>query len=106
VSEDKPDRVVISCNYREGTNVASPGARAYLVGGINGDGGERRIFLVRSRSGRWVRKWEPVSRMTNFRRKTIPAEHPLYDRLSDGAFMSEWTGEHLILFNRLNQDAP
>jgi hypothetical protein len=34
--------------------------------------------LVRSRSGRWIAKWETIRRLKDFRVKTIPVEHPLY----------------------------
>jgi hypothetical protein len=44
------------------------------------DGGsiKRVHLLVRSRGGRWVDKWEALSRIGNVRVKTIPEGHPLY----------------------------
>jgi hypothetical protein len=38
-------------------------------------------LLVRSRGGRWIEKWEAMRRLENFRVKTIPPDHPLYDRM-------------------------
>jgi hypothetical protein len=73
-----PDLRVIQCNYAEGTKIAAEGARAYLVGTNPGNANDRVEVLVRSRGGRWVRKWEDVRRLVDFRVKTLPPEHPLY----------------------------
>lgn len=70
------DRIAIACNFLEGTNVASKGALAYVVG--TSGGAERIDILVRSRGGRWVKKWESFKRLGNFRAKTIPPRHPRY----------------------------
>lgn len=72
------DRRVIQLNYRTSTKVATEGARAYLVLSNRGNAHDRIAVLVRSRGGRWVQKWEAMSRLTNFRVKTLPPEHPLY----------------------------
>lgn len=72
------DRLVIQCNYTEGTNIASPGARAYLAMINPGNGNDRITVLVRSRGSRWVRKWENTARLADFRVKVLPPEHPLY----------------------------
>lgn len=77
------DRHVIACNFREGTKVARAGALAYVRWTNPGGGNDRIPLLIRSRGGRWVEKWEAMRRLHNFRLKTIPPEHPLYDR-------SEW----------------
>ena len=79
------DRRVVQMNYSEGTNVAPKGARAYLVLLNPGGGEDRIVILVRSRSGRWVRKYESAKRLTNPRAVTIPPEHRLYgdERLWD-----------------------
>jgi hypothetical protein len=74
----KDDRRVIQCNYAEGTNIAAPDARAFVLLTNPGGGHDRVFVLVRSRSGRWVKKWESVTRLKNFRTKTLPPEHPLY----------------------------
>ena len=80
------DRHVVQCNCAEGTSIAQAGARAYVVTSNPGWGQERIEILVRSRGGRWVRKWERTDRLTNFRGKTLPPEHPLHGRweLLDG----------------------
>lgn len=78
------DKRVIQCNYREGTPYASAGARAYLITSMPGsmDG---VWVLVRSRGGRWIQHWERPGRLMDFRFKTLPPEHPLYDdkRIAD-----------------------
>ena len=61
--------------------IASPGARAYVLRPNPGGGNDRIVILVRSRGARWVEKWENASRLCDFRLKTLPPEHPLYDRV-------------------------
>jgi hypothetical protein len=71
---------VVQCNFPVGTVECSPGARAYV---LDADIVGRRVrLLARSRSGRWIDKWENLRRLTDFRFKTIPPEHTLYGRLS------------------------
>jgi hypothetical protein len=74
----------IACNYRVGRNTASEGSLAYVILPNRGGGSDRIEILSRSRSGRWIRKYEAIWRLTNFRVKTIPPEHPLYERLDYG----------------------
>ena len=80
-----PDRRVVQCNYREATNIAAEGARCYLVRPNPGGGDDRIVILARSRSGRWIEKWEDIRRLRDFRVKTLPPEHPLHgdERLWD-----------------------
>lgn len=75
------DRKVVQCNYLEATGVAADGARAYVTRSNRGNDNDRVMVLVYSRGGRWVEKWENTSRLGNFRVKTLPPEHPLYDRV-------------------------
>jgi hypothetical protein len=71
-------KYLIACNYAEATNVAAKGALAFVITGRGGNLPENVKILVRSRSGRWVEKWERVAKLGNFRLKTIPPEHPRY----------------------------
>jgi len=73
------DRFVIQCNYTKSTKIAVAGARAYVRLDNPGNGHDRIMILVRSRGGRWVLKWESTARLGNFRVKTLPSAHPLYD---------------------------
>lgn len=73
------DRHVVQCNYTEGITSVAQGARAYVIYPNDGNGAERICVLVRSRGGRWIEKWEDIRRLGNFRVKTLPSEHPLYD---------------------------
>lgn len=73
------DRHVIACNLTEGISEASEGSKAYVILLNPGNGSDRIEILLRSRGGRWIRKWEAIWRLGNFRVKTIPPEHPLYD---------------------------
>lgn len=75
---DPLDRVVIACNYSVTTNIAIRGAKAYIVLPNPGNDNKRIVLLVRSRSGRWVRKWENIRILNNFRLKTLPPEHHMY----------------------------
>lgn len=72
------DRLVIQCNYAEGTKIAPEGARAYLALTNPGNANDRIQVLVRSHGARWVRKWESMKRLSTFRVKTLPPEHPLH----------------------------
>lgn len=101
------DLRVMACQYLDGTNIASPGARAYLIaGGNNGDGGERRLFYVRSRSGRWIEKWEAISKLHNFRMKTIPPEHPLHEQLRSRAAAQAVVGQKFLLGESEDDNRP
>lgn len=76
------DRTVIACNYLLPTSEAAEGAKAY-VQFVAGDAQSIKV-RVRSRSGRWIEKWDRPWRLGNFRAKTLPPEHPRYnDRLLD-----------------------
>jgi hypothetical protein len=83
------DKKVIACNYRVATKTASEGALAYFFGGWRGGGYERVQILLRSRGGRWIKKWESIKRLDNFRLKTIPPEHPRY---KDVVLLDGWAG--------------
>lgn len=78
VTDDLPDRRVVVCNYAAATNIASAGAKAYVIPQLGGNLPERVRVLVQFRGGRWVEKWENMRRLDNFRLKTIPPEHPKY----------------------------
>ncbi len=73
------DHRVIACNIAEPTSPAAKGALAYVINPNIGWGSERIFLLIRSRGGRWIEKWEDTNRLGNFRSKTIPVEHPLYN---------------------------
>ena len=74
----------IACNYAEPTKTAAKGSLAFVLLANAGNAHECLFVLSRSRSGRWIEKWEALRRLTNFRRKTVPAESPLYAKLVDG----------------------
>jgi hypothetical protein len=76
-----PELRVIACNYTIATKTAAAGALCYVVD-VNPGNGHNRIFLLsRSRGGRWIKKWEDIRRLGNFRVKTIPPENPRYKTL-------------------------
>ncbi len=79
-----PDRRVVQCNHA-GDRRAVAGARAYLVFPDSGGGDARVVILLRTRGGRWIRTWEDIRRLRNFRAVTIPPGHPFYsdERLYD-----------------------
>jgi len=87
------DRRAIACNYAVPVSVAAKGALAYVDWPNWGGGNDRVPLLVRSRGGRWIRKWEAMHRLENFRLKTLPPEHPRY-----GDLIYEPTEEHLERF--------
>jgi len=69
------DRLVIACNYLENTSICRRKALAYVSVATGGET-ERVCVLARSRSGRWVCRWESIHLLGNFRLKTLPPEHP------------------------------
>lgn len=76
------DRRVVACNYAVGTPAMAEGARCY----VNDVAYDRSVpsrvrILARSRSGRWINKWEDVRRLRDFRIVTIPPDHPRYGDL-------------------------
>lgn len=71
------DRYIAACNYTEGTKSVKCGAKAYVVIAVGVP--DRVMVKVRSRGGRWIKKWESVARLGNWRRKTVPPEHSVYD---------------------------
>lgn len=79
------DLRVIACNYKESISAVRKGALCYMLNSNPGNGGERVNLLIRSRSGRWIEKWENVKRLGQFRMKTVPPEHPQYERLKFSA---------------------
>lgn len=91
-----PDLRVIACNLRDPTSTAGKGALAYVLRTNPGGGHDRIVILVRSRSGRWVEKREAMSRLCNFRLKTLPPDSPrFWDRAGDGNAPGEESLEQL-----------
>lgn len=93
------DRRVIQCNFTETTNVAPKGARAYLIRLNPGNGNDRIIILVRSHGSRWVEKWESITRLNNFRIKTLPPNHPLY---SDERILDDKIADIYLILHEIN----
>ena len=83
----KMDKKVLAYNLTESISEASKGSLAYVINPNHGGGGDRKEMLIRSRSGRWIRKWESAKRLENPRVKTIPPGHPLY---SQPLWNAEW----------------
>jgi hypothetical protein len=81
----QPDIKVMVCNYAEGTSECRKGALCYVANENPGSGGERVELLVRSRGGRWIRKWEARHRLERWRIRTVPPAHPLYEQLIGGS---------------------
>lgn len=75
----KPDRRVVACNFQRSHSAIPKGALAYVYMPNPGNAHERMWLLVRSRGGRWIEQWEALKHLGNFRAKTIPPGHPLYD---------------------------
>lgn len=78
------DKRAIACNLLRTRSESAKGSLAY-VSSLNG-GAESIAIVLRSRSGRWIRIYERLRYLGNFRTKTIPPEHPRY-------------GDYRIMFN-------
>jgi hypothetical protein len=68
--------------------------------------GDRSRVLARSRSGRWVQLWLPVEQLANFRFKMIPADHPLYERVSLIGMPDSFTDSDLAVLNSRGSALP
>jgi hypothetical protein len=88
-----PDLRVIACNLTKPTATAATGALAYVRWANPGHDNDRLPLLIRSRGGRWIRKWEDMRRLGNFRLKTVPPEHPMYARFRDEVALTHGTPE-------------
>jgi hypothetical protein len=67
-----PDAWGIMANHRDGDNICSPKAQCWIMWTNPGGGFDRNMMVVRSRSGRWVRKWMRTDRLENWRVKWVP----------------------------------
>jgi hypothetical protein len=74
---NQEDKRVIACNYVVATSECRQNAFAYLSFMTGGENSRIQV-LARSRSGRWVHRWEPLENLGHFRYKSLPPEHPLY----------------------------
>jgi hypothetical protein len=71
-------RVVVTCNYIETARASSSGSKCYLIHSNPGGGNDRIYILARSRSGRWISRWENIKRLDNFRCKKVFPGHFIY----------------------------
>ena len=90
---------VVQCQYRLDTPTCRAGARAYLTICANAAGKRARI-LARSRSGRWVERWESLRVLCNFRIKTLVADDPASRHKQIAR--NYWTMEAVDNLNRLS----
>jgi hypothetical protein len=72
------DLQAIACNYVEGASACAQHALCYVSQFKQLRHSGRVQILARSRSGRWIRKWEDIRRLKNFRLETLAPEHPRY----------------------------
>lgn len=68
------DLFAVVANLREADGALRVGAKCWLIGGENGDGGERRMWSGLSIGGRRITKWAPTKRFQNFRAAWVPLE--------------------------------
>jgi len=78
IHKSQSDKRVIACNYAEATSACTKGSICYVSQLHHVRDIARVQILARSRSGRWIYKWESIKRLENFRLKTLPKENPLY----------------------------
>lgn len=81
---------VVACNFLEATSECREGALAYVHNENRGNGSERIEVIARSRSGRWVTKWEAIWRLGNFRLKTMLPDTQCYHHNPATWLDEEW----------------
>lgn len=69
---DGDDCYALVANIRKTDGSLRAGAKCWLVGGQNGDGGERFQWRGLSRGGRRITKWAPTKSFQNFRVAWVP----------------------------------
>lgn len=82
--EMNKDILRIACNYSEATKTATKGSLAFVLLPNGGNLHDRLFILSRSKSRRWIKRWESIRLLTNFRIKKIPQESTLYLKLIEG----------------------
>jgi hypothetical protein len=86
-----PDKRAVVCNSAVPTSECSVGTLAFV---LQSAGSWRIRLFFRSRSGRWITKWEDIRRFGNFRFKTIPDGHPAYYHLN--IYPTDSTDDHIL----------
>lgn len=71
------EKRMVACNHT-GNRYISEGALAFVKWTNPGNGNDRIPIFVRTRSGRWINKWERIDRLSNFRVKTVTEHHPAF----------------------------
>lgn len=69
---DIPDVWGIVANHRDGDGICRPSAQCWIMWTNPGGGFDRNMMVVRSRGGRWIRKWMRADRLENWRVKWVP----------------------------------
>ena len=85
------DKRAIACNVAHDAPAFSCGALALVVQLA----GDRAKVVIHSRSGRWITRWLPVSKLANFRFKEIPPEHSRYRSIGDVGNVAFFTDDDL-----------
>lgn len=67
------DEKVIVCNHK-GNHFIRAGARAYLLLPNRGNDYDNVYLFIRTRSGRYIKKWENFKNLYNFREVTKPPQ--------------------------------
>lgn len=98
---EAPKEYTLAANYKAKHNRIRTGCKVFLVGGFNGDGFERRKFLVRFQDGTTNVVWVATRNLENFRPSFIPdhvREH--FDEGYDGMDRIEAVGISKALQDR------
>lgn len=73
----------IACNYAVSVSESARGSRAYVLNVNYGGGSERVRILARSRSGRWIDRWESIKRLDRFRAVKPCSARPIFRRVAE-----------------------
>lgn len=77
------DKHAVACNTATERPFVPLGALCYIGPILHRESPNpknvRVLAVMRSRSGRWVQHWTPLHKLTSFRLKTLPWDHPRYN---------------------------
>lgn len=81
-----PVKYVISCAYAVGTRQVAKGAHAFV---LNAWEVPRLFVVVFSRSGRYIKRWENIGKLSRFQLVKLSEDSELFEMFKDHGYEAE-----------------